>query len=208
MFEFFIHTFSKVPILAVLFVAMFPTLESKVALPLAMSTQIWGEQAFSPFVAFVIAFVGSMLPAGVVIVLTRLIKNKTSGFVHDKFISKIESKYKKSFDKLQQKNTTLKKCMMLAMFVAIPLPLTGVYTGSLIAGFTNLKFWQAYLSIFVGEIFSCLVVLLLCTVFENSTFYIFIISLVFVALYLFANLLIYLFKAIRNRVAIKKKRDD
>lgn len=204
MLEFFSDNFSDCVFLAVMLMAMIPTIESKVAIPFAMAGQIWGENALSPGMAFLSACLGSMLPAIVVILLARLIKNKTSGFVHDKFVSKIQEKYKTKFSKLDKKESTFKKCLLLSTFVAVPLPLTGVYTGSLIAGFTNLKIWQSFVSIFVGEIFSCLAILLVCLFFENSAFYIFVFSLIFVALYLIINVAIFLAK----KILIKRHKEN
>ena len=150
MLEFFVDNFS--PEWAVLLVAAIPLFESKVAIPLGLSVQIWGAEALSVLSSFFLSLIGSMLPVVFVILIVRFIKNKTSGFVYDKFVVRIQEKYKGSLDKMSAKNTTLKKCVLLATFVAIPLPLTGVYSGSLIAGFTSLKIWQSFLAIFVGEI--------------------------------------------------------
>lgn len=187
MLEFFADNFSDCIFLAVFLVAMIPAVESKIAIPFALSVPIWGDMVLSPFLAGLIAFLGTMLPSIFVVWFARKFKNKTSGFVYKKFFSKVEDRYKVQFEKLGQKNSNLKKCLMLSTFVAVPLPLTGVYTGSLIAGFTNLKLWQCFLSILVGEIVSCFVVVLLCVMFENSAFYILLFSIVILALYLFAN---------------------
>ena len=201
MLNFFVEHFAECVPFAVILVALVPTLESKVAIPFAMSAQIWGENALSPTLAFFCAFIGSMLPCFFVIWLTRKIKNKTSGFVHDKFVSHFENKYKQKLQKISEKNNTFKKCFMLGTFVALPLPLTGVYTGSVIAGLLNLKLWQSFLSILIGEVVSCCVVLLLCLVFENSAFYIFIISLILVVVFLFVNGMISLCKKIaKNKI--------
>lgn len=187
MLEFFADNFSDCIFLAVFLVAMIPAVESKIAIPFALSVPIWGDMVLSPFLAGLIAFLGTMLPSIFVVWFARKFKNKTSGFVYEKIFSKVENRYKVQFEKLGQKNSNLKKCLMLSTFVAVPLPLTGVYTGSLIAGFTNLKLWQCFLSILVGEIVSCFVVVLLCVMFENSAFYMLLFSVAILALYLFAN---------------------
>lgn len=185
MLDFFINHFS--PAWAVILVAAIPLFESKVAIPLGLSVQIWGAGVLGAFSSFLLALIGSMLPVVFVMLFARFIKNKTSGFVYDKVVSKIQEKYKNNLDKMATKNTTLKKCVLLATFVAIPLPLTGVYSGSLIAGFTNLKLWQAFLAIFAGEIVSCLIVLFLSTIVENSAFYILLFSLAIIFLFVVFN---------------------
>ncbi|MGN1200823.1 MAG: COG2426 family protein [Candidatus Caccovivens sp.] len=192
MLEFLAEHFSDCVILAVFIVAILPTIESRVAIPFALASAIWGEATLSPFMAFLVSFLGTMLPSIFVIWLSRKLKNKTSGFVYDKFVIRIQNKYKKKFEKLEHKRSILKKCLLLGSFVAVPLPLTGVYTGSLIAGFTNLKIWQCFISILVGELISCVGIVILCTLFENSAYYLFLMSVLIGVLFLVANVVIYL----------------
>ena len=45
-----------------------------------------------------------------------------------------------------------KKFWGVAIFVGIPLPMTGSFTGSAIAGILDFKLWKAVLSVFVGNI--------------------------------------------------------
>lgn len=178
MLEFLSENLSSCVALAVLLVAMCPMVESKIAIPFALSTAVWGESALSPFLAFLVSFVGCIIPSIFVIFFTRKIKNKTSGFIHDKFTERVNEKYKKKFDKLGQKQSIFQKCLLIATFVAVPLPMTGVYTGSIISGFTTLKIWQALLSVVLGALVSCGVVLLLCVAFENSELYVLLASVI------------------------------
>lgn len=190
MLDFFIGTFASNPALAIFLVALVPTLESKIAIPLGLTQAIWGELVLSPVSVFFLALAGSMLPAVFVIYIVKKIKDRTSGFVHDKFVAKLQKRYQSKNEKLGQKSSTFKKCFLLATFVAVPLPLTGVYTGSIIAGFTNLKLWQSLLTIFLGDVVSCLTMLLICTIFQNSILYILIFSVALVAIYLLVNLIV------------------
>jgi len=184
---------------SVFILALVPTVESKVAIPFGISQEIWSGEALSPIVSGLIAFLGSMLPCIFVIILCKFIKKRSCGFVVEKFATKFQNKYRSKFVKLDSKRSALKKCLLLASFVAIPLPLTGVYTGSMIAGLSSLNVWQGFLSVFVGEVVSCLIVVLLCTVFENSTFYIFMISLVVCAVYVLLSCVITLISKLRNK---------
>lgn len=196
MLEFFAENFSDCIFLAVFLIAMIPTVESKIAIPFALSVPIWGDSTLSPFLAGLIAFCGAMLPSFIVIWLARKLKKKTSGFLYDKFVSKIEVRYEKKFEKIGRENTTFKKCLLLGTFVAVPLPLTGVYTGSLIAGFTDLKLWQSFLSIALGEVVSCVIIVLLCTIFENSAYYILLFSIGIFIIYLVVSLILKFLKKI------------
>ena len=38
----------------------------------------------------------------------------------------------------------------LALFVGIPLPMTGAWTGALVAALIDVKFWRAMLATFIG----------------------------------------------------------
>jgi len=51
--------------------------------------------------------------------------------------------------------------MGLVAFVAIPLPITGAWTGSLAAYLFGLKFWKSVFFIFVGVIIAGIVVTIL-----------------------------------------------
>ncbi len=199
MFEFFADNFSSCVALAVLLVALCPAVESKIAIPFALSVQIWGENVLSPVTAFLVSYVGCMLPVALVIWLARKIKNKTCGFVCEKYSQKVSDRYQMRVKKLGEKNSTLQKCVFLASFVAVPLPMTGIYTGGLIGGLSNLKFWQVFASIAVGEFVSCLVVLLICVLFENSAFYFLIATLIICALVLIYNILLNLFVKLKSK---------
>ena len=192
MLEFLAKLFAKHPDLAIFFVSLLPTIESRTAIPFGLSKQIWEGQTLSPIWVGLISFFGSMLPAFFVIIFARWLKNKASGFVFDKFTQKLQSRISKHFDKFSQKENAFKKCLFLVGFVALPLPLTGVYTGCLIAGFSKLKIWQCFVSVLVGEIISCVCLTILCAVFDNSAFYILLFSFGIAFLFLLVNFLIWL----------------
>lgn len=60
--DFFSSNFYNCVWLAVILIAICPTLESKIAIPFAMNTAIWGTHALTPFAAFILSFLGSLLP--------------------------------------------------------------------------------------------------------------------------------------------------
>lgn len=206
MLDFFADNFSNCVWLAVFIVALIPTLESKIAIPFGMSAQIFGSGALSPASACIIGVLAGVLPAAALIFFVRKIKDKSALVLSDKFLNFANLKLKKHLDKFTGKATVLKKCVYLSGFVAIPMPLTGVYTGSLIAGLSSLKFWQGFLAISVGEIFACVGMTLICTLFENSAFCIFVMAMIFVAVMLLANLAIFLFGRKKKGEIKKEKR--
>lgn len=199
MVQFFADNFYSCVALAVLLVALCPAVESKIAIPFALSVPIWGSNVLSPITAFLVSYLGCMLPVALIIWLARKIKNKTCGFVCEKFSDKLHNKVQNRLNRLGEKNSTFQKCLFLATFVAVPLPMTGIYTGSLIAGLSNLKFWQGFVSIAAGEFVSCLVVLLICLLFENSAFYFLLAAIIICAIVLVYEVFFNLFIKYKTR---------
>ncbi len=184
--DFFANNFENCIWLATILIAMCPALESKVAIPLAMNTAIWGNNAMSPFPTFLLAFVGSIIPSYFIMIILRKIKRKSAGFISSSFFNKYSNK-----STIIDNNTSqLKKYLALAGFVAVPIPLTGVWTGSLIAGLSNLNLNYSFLSICIGGAISAGVITLLCSIFfSNSISYIFIFTLIIIIVFLFIDLI-------------------
>ncbi len=188
--EFLSENFINCVWLAVLLVAMCPTLESKIAIPLAMNTTIWGSNAFSATSAFLLSCLGSLIPCYFMMLASRKIKNKATGFISSSFFNRYASKSMG----IERQQSTLKKYLALAGLVAVPIPLTGVWTGSIIAGLSKLNINYCFISIAVGNIISAGAITFLCSVFENSISYIFMISLVIIIAFMFADLFISMIK--------------
>lgn len=183
------RTFASCPWLLVLIVALCPLLESKISLPLALNVALWGNASLSNFSAFVISFVGSSLPCYFVVILIKALKKKTTGFVS----SKLTTKYSSKINKINDSNS-FKKYLALCCFSALPLPLTGVWSSSVIAGLTNLKTPFACIAIIIGNLISCLIMFALCCYFENSIDNILLISISILIVCLIINFVASLFK--------------
>ncbi len=106
--------------------------------------------------ALIICIIGNIIPMPFIIFLARPVFNwlkKTklfSGITH-----KIEAKVSKKADKVM-KNTALG----LFLFVAIPMPGTGAWTGSLIASLFDMRLKYALPSIVAGVIVAGIIVAL------------------------------------------------
>lgn len=159
MLESFAAAFSHCPFLAVFLISLIPGLEARVAIPFALSSLL--AAPLSPWLALLCVYIGSILPIFPVVFFTRKIKNRFfTGFLQDLFSSKL--------DKISSTQSKLKKLVLLGGFVAIPLPLTGVWSGSLIAGLTNLKIWQCALAIALGQLAACGLILAATIFFAGS----------------------------------------
>lgn len=197
MLQFFFDSFSNYAFLAVFFLSMVPTLESKVAIPFGLSKLVWGEKALSVFSACFWAGLGCFLPSLLVFWVTRILKEKACGVL----IEKIESKYKKNMHK---SISDFKKCLFISMFVAVPLPLTGVYSGAVVAALSNLKFWKAFCSLLVGEAISCLIVAIVSSCFRDSSV-VFVIVICLILVFLLYELSKYILKKVKANREIELK---
>lgn len=127
--------------LVVLVISALPVVELRLAIPLAIN--VYG---LPWYYALSLALIGNMLP---VPFLLLFIENIT------RWLSKKDF-FKKAFNRFvtdtKRRGEIIEryKLIGLMLFVAIPLPATGAWTGSLAAVLFGLKFWHAFLSIGAG----------------------------------------------------------
>ena len=128
--------------LCVLICSMIPIIELRGAIPLgaAFGMPFWQN--------YLISVIGNMLPIPVILLFVSTVLrhmahsrvkifNKVAGF--------ILRKAEKNRPKIEKYSV-----FGLFIFVAIPLPGTGAWTGSLVAALMGMKFWKAMLSVFLG----------------------------------------------------------
>ncbi len=87
--------------------------------------------------------------------------NKVEGYFNEKANETLEKQKKKGKDGA---NAKWLKQLGVFIFVAIPLPMTGVWTGTAIAVFLNLKFKDAVLPVVIGNLVAGLIVAILAQV--------------------------------------------
>lgn len=175
--------------LATVIISMFPLIELKGGIPVGMSTDFWGENALDATTSFLLAMLGSCL---VVPILALIFKPIIEWLKKTKFFRKIGNmldqkiknhsesiKDKTKNEKSQAKKTWL-KCLFIFGFVAVPLPLTGVWTGTCVAVAIGLKYWQVVLSCVLGNMVAGLIIVTVCAVFPQFTTILFLIFLVFI----------------------------
>ena len=128
--------------LKIFIVSLLPIVELRGAIPIGAALGV------DPFVCFIVAVVGNLLPVPFIILLGRHICKWLKKFKpFRKITEKVESKVEKKADKVM-KNAALG----LFIFVAIPLPGTGAWTGALIASLFNMRFKYALPSISLGVV--------------------------------------------------------
>jgi uncharacterized membrane protein len=136
-------------ILAVLGIAASPISELRGAIPVAISVF-----HFPWYYAFLIAVIGNLLPVPFILLLLNSIS---------KFLSRVsffEKIINWLFERIRRRGKTIERYerIGLALFVAIPLPITGAWTGSIIAVLLDLKFKYAFFSIFIGVLVAGVIV--------------------------------------------------
>lgn len=134
---------------------MIPLIEVRGAIPVAVAMNM------DIFKAFACAFFGSSLVAPILLLILQPIlkwMKNTKAFrslahaVEGVFRSKadaVESKADKAFD---PKIIGRKKLLGVFAFVAVPIPMTGVWTGSAVASFLGLGFGKSMLTVILGNV--------------------------------------------------------
>ena len=143
----------KNDILTIIVIAMIPIIELRGSIPVgvAMGMPLWESYLW--------AWVGSSLVCPVLLLILRPVLDwmkKTKWFrslalaVEGNFRSRAD-KVVKGSDKNDPKKMK-KKMLGVYAFVAVPLPLTGAWTGSAIAAFLDMPFWKALVSVLLGNL--------------------------------------------------------
>ncbi len=131
-------------ILVTLVISMVPIIELRGAIPVAILLH-----DLNPFAAFVCAVVGNMIPVPFIIIFIRKIFD---------WMRKCFPKLNALIDRLEKKGESKRETVLkygfwgLFLFVAIPLPGTGAWTGALIAAMMDMRLKRAYPSILLGVI--------------------------------------------------------
>ena len=124
----------------ILLVSMLPIVELRGALPLAAVLKM------PVLPSFIVAIIGNLLPIPFILLLIRKVcewmKTRPK-------LSKIPLFLEKKVEQNKEKVTKYGK-WGLFLFVAIPLPGTGAWTGALIASFLNFKFKDSLFAIIGG----------------------------------------------------------
>ena len=174
--------------LATIVIAMFPIIELKGAIPVGVSREFWGDSVLTEPQAFVFSLIGSCLVVPIIALVFRPIINyMKQSKIFKKFALFIEEKVRVSSSRIGANSLdggsckrTILKMLGVFGFVFIPLPLTGVWTGTCIAVFLGLKFWQVVLSVVLGNIVAGVLITFVCAMFPNFTSILFLIVLAFV----------------------------
>lgn len=122
---------------------MTPVGELRVGIPFALAAGL------NPWTAFIVCVVANIIIVPIVylfleLIHTRLLHVNSYQSVFDKFMERTRKKVQPLVNKYGM--------LGLAIFVAVPIPGTGAYTGTLAAWFFGMNKWKAFASISIGVI--------------------------------------------------------
>lgn len=152
-----------------LFLSMFPLIELKGAIPVGVGLGL------NTITSALLAYAGSSLIVIPLFFLLIPIFNllKKIKFIK-KLVEKIEGVFERKAEELAQKangeaEDKRRKMLIwgLFIFVAIPLPMTGVWTGTAIAVFLNMKFKDSFLPLVLGNLVAGTIITLLTLLFKQ-----------------------------------------
>lgn len=137
------------PEIAVVLVAALPVIELRGALPLGITLGL------DPSAAFALSVLGNMLPMPFII---KLLEPFTRALRRMPRISKAIEDY---YTRTHAKSSQIKRYGFwgLVVFVAIPLPSTGAWTGAVAASLLGLRFWPAMLALLLGTFSAGIIVM-------------------------------------------------
>ena len=149
--NFFLQTVGKE--LCVFFCSMIPIIELRGGIPMgeALGLPIWKS--------FLISVAGNMVPVPFILLFIKKIlqfMSRSKVKLFNKVANFLYGKAEKNRAKIEKYSF-----LGVALFVGIPLPVTGAWTGSLVAALIDMKFWKALLSAFLGVLMAGVIVSLI-----------------------------------------------
>ena len=154
--------------LATVIMSFIPLIELKGAIVFAR------DVGFDFFYSLLLAYVGSTLVFFPIYFLLKPVLNlikrvkifsklayKIEGYFADKAENAVKRENKEEGSGKNKKSAVFLKQLGVFIFVAIPLPMTGIWTGTAIAVFLGLKFKEAILPVCLGNLVAGLIISLL-----------------------------------------------
>ena len=152
--------------LIVFLISMVPLVELRGAVPWALT------QNMPVLPSYIVAIIGNMLPVPFIYFFARKVlewgKDINVGFIK-KFCNWCLEKGEKGGQKLQAK-AGRGLYFALLLFVGIPLPGTGAWTGTLAASFLDMDFKKSVIAVMGGVILASVIVGVVCTLGFGAVF--------------------------------------
>jgi|SRR3990167_3082440 len=139
-----------IDLIKVALLSILPISELRGGIPLGLALGI------NPFMVFFVAVIFNILAVPLVFffldnIHSHLLKYRKYKIFFDNYI-------KRKRGKLEGKIGTKAEFIALMVFVAVPLPMTGAWTGSVLSWFFNIRRRKAYLAIILGVLIAGIIV--------------------------------------------------
>lgn len=169
--EFFRNLFGN-DIITIFFVSAIPFVELRGAILIG----IGGGMTINPFLVWFLSWLGSTLLGVILFFILKPVLNllkKIKGF--GRLVEKIENVINEKAQKIgrktdgidQVKHANKIKTIGVAGFIAIPLPLTGTWTGTGMAVFLGMNFKQTMTAVAIGNAIASTIIFVLGTLFKE-----------------------------------------
>ena len=141
--------------LTVFLCSMIPIVELRGAIPVG-----WFAFDMPWWQTYIFSVLGNMIPVPFILLLIRKVlawMETCRVKLFNRVALWLRKKAEKNTDKIQKYGF-----WGVCFFIAIPLPVTGAWTGSLVAATIKMKFWKALLSALLGVMIAGAIVTLIC----------------------------------------------
>lgn len=221
MTEFLSNLFSNIfgdnIILATVLIAMIPIMEIKGAIAFATNPGFWGELAMNNWEAMGWSLLGdcAIVPIIALVFLPLMNLLKKTKFFHKLAIG-IENRIRgksKDIEGADEKNKPFtrvwwKKVLAVFAFVSIPLPFTGVWTGTCIAVFIGLDYFTTCVIVILGNIVAGVILALMLQFFPWLNSWLFYIFIGIVLLVIVVEIIRHIVKKRKEKDGIEQSNDN
>lgn len=139
-------------ILYIMIISAIPLIEQRGAIPVGIFTGV------DPLTVFIVSYIGSLIPVPFIFFMFNWIMDllRRKNWL-PWLINIVDHKIEKNIDKFKKYEEAA-----LITFIGIPLPTTGVWTGTAIATFLKLDFKKTLFCAMIGALISAVVITLIC----------------------------------------------
>ena len=136
----------------IMLISAIPLIEQRGAIPVGIFT------GCDPLAVFIVSYIGSLIPVPFIFFMFHWIMDllRRKNWL-PWLINLVDNKINKNKDKFEKYREAA-----LITFIGIPLPTTGVWTGTAIATFLELDFKKTLFCAMIGALISAVVITLIC----------------------------------------------
>jgi uncharacterized membrane protein len=132
--------------------ALLPVAESRLSIPYGIMNGV------DLFTVVLLSIIGNIIPAPLILLTMNRIERWIMSFNNENMVKKLFIKYIDNLRKRSKKLIEKYGFLGLIIFIAIPLPATGVWTGSIVAYIFGIDPKRAFFAIFIGLIIAIFII--------------------------------------------------